>query len=383
VAITRRIALDFDRLVIVEVDRAAGTFRKRAETDDEAERLRHEAQVLEVARHPGVVELVAAGADAVTLRLVDGEPLSERTTRPGDELVVVAAAAAGTLADLHDIGVVHGSITAEHIVIDRRGQPVFCSFGRGAIDGGPDAPAAFGDVAALARTLAAAADPATARWICSAAAKVNHGRRPARRLATRLAADTPTRRIPAAAAAVKRGRRPARRLPTGGAADALKLPSRRHRRGALLTAAVAAAALLSVALVVLVAPATGPSRASAPRPVAPPCPAVDQGCRPILRTAGVVTVASGRYRIGDPGDQVVVGRWHCRGALPALLQPATGEVWAWDSWAGSAGALPARLLTRIPDARAVSVDPVPSGCDRLLVRRRDGEVVVIRPAEGA
>lgn len=319
-------------------------------------RLRHEAQVLEVARHPGVVELVTAGAGALTLRLVDGEPLSAKTG-PGEELESVAAAAAATLADLHDIGVVHGSITAEHILIDRHGQPVFCSFGGGGVGAGPDTPAAFADAAALARTLAAASDATAGRTILSAAAEAGHSRWPARRLATEVAAGAP------------------------------KLPSGRHRRASVATGAAAAAALVSVALVValvvLAPPATRQSRVAAPRAVGPPCPAVDQGCRPILLRGGVVTVASGRYRIGDPGDQVVVGRWHCGGALPALLRPATGDLWAWDTWAGSAGALPARLLTRIPHAGSVTVDPAPSGCDRLLVRRRDGGVVVIGPAEGS
>ena len=368
--------------MIVQVDRAAGTFRKQAETTQEAVRLRHEAQVLEVARHPGVVELVAAGDDGLTLRLVDGKPLSA-TRRPHDELAPVAAAAAATLADLHDIGVVHGTITAEHILIDRHGQPVFCSFGRGAVDGGPDTPAAFADVAALARTLTAASDGTTGHWIRSAGADAGHHRSPARRLATRLGDDAPTGRIRKAAVVVENGHRPARRLAMGVAADAPKLSPRRHRRGVVVAAAAAAVALVSVALAVLAAPDTRQSRVAAPGAVAPPCPAVDQGCRPILVGAGVVTVPSGRYRIGDPGDQVVVGRWRCRGALPALLRPTTGEVWAWDSWAGSAGALPARLLTRIPDARSVTVDPLSSGCDRLVVRRRDGGVVVIRPAEGA
>ncbi len=338
--------------MIVEVDRAAGTFRKRAETLDEAPRLRHEARVLEVARHPGVVELLTADTDAVTLRLIDGETLSERNTLPAEELGLIGASAAATLADLHDIGVVHGSITAEHIVINRVGQPVFCNLGHGATGAAPDAPAAYADVAALTRTLVdATTDETAARRIGNAAAEVEHLRSPARRLATRLSAVPPTRR------------------PWG------------HRKA--LAAAAAAAALLSVALVFLVAPTTPPARVAAPRTGAPLCPPVDQNCRPIPRTAGVVTTPNGRYRIGDPGDQVVVGRWRCAEALPALLRPATGQVWVWDAWAASPGALPARLLDRIPDALSIAVDPARSGCDRLLVRRRNGGVVAIWPDQGA
>ena len=48
---------------------------------------------------------------------------------------------------------------------------------------------------------------------------------------------------------------------------------------------------------------------------------------------GILSTDAGRYRIGSPGDTVVLGRWDCGPiALPALLHPGTGQVWVFDRW---------------------------------------------------
>jgi tRNA A-37 threonylcarbamoyl transferase component Bud32 len=332
--------------VIVEVDRAAGVVHKRAETADQAVRLRAEAGVLDVARHPSVVQRLAAGRDTLTLALVDGPTLRQLGPRTPAEVTRIGAMAADTLADLHDIGVTHGDLTAEHLLIDGAGCPVLCGFGRGTANGrGHDVGAAARDVAALSRVLAAATTDAKA-----------------------------TRRVERAAAEAARDQWPARRLATLLAAGELPTRGRRARVGATV---VGAAVMIVATFSVLVA--SGAGTATSSRAGSPRCPAVDRGCRPIGGTAGVIKTPTGRYRIGQPGDVVVVGRWRCAAALPALLRPATGEVWVWDAWAGPGAPQAARLATRVPQARSIVVEPGSSGCDRLRVVRADGGTVGVGP----
>jgi hypothetical protein len=337
--------------VIVEVDRAAGEFRKRAEDAVEADRLGHEAQVLTVARHPGVVQLLSWQEDTLRLRLVEASPL------PADHDVVaaVARAAATTLADLHDIGVVHGAVSAEHILVDPGGQAVLCGFGQATSGGGSSAQEAA-DVVALARALPAPA-------VVAAAGQAGRHPHPARRLATLLA------------------------LPPPGRSPVVFVSS-------LVATAVMAAVVLATLLARFGAPAPAPMATPAPTstraptptrapggPVVPACPAVDLGCQPLPRPDGILTTPAGRYRIGQPSDVVVLGRWHCAAALPALLRPATGEVWVWDSWAVPTGPRPARLVGQVPGAQSIAVQPESPGCDRLQVVRADGQRVAIHPEQ--
>jgi tRNA A-37 threonylcarbamoyl transferase component Bud32 len=362
--------------VIVESDPDAEEFRKRAETPEEAERLGHEARLLEVARHPGVVQLLGRDGESLRLRLVAGRPLSE-VTLTAAQMAQVAVTAATTLADLHDIGVVHGAICGHHILLDRGQQPVFCSFGRGrahAGNGGPGPAETAADVTALAKTLLASgsATADTDRILSKAAADANGGSS-ARRLAHLLGSPPQphhprTTRLLAAAAVV-----------VFVAAVAVVYAAGHHAAPAGPPAA-APTDPTSAGV-----PAKAPSAATAStvageRPGPPPCPAVDRGCRPLSLPDGVITTPAGPYRIGQQGDLVVVvGRWRCAGPLPALLQPGTGEVWAWDAWADGGAPRAAQLVARIPGAVSLLVDPGPDRCDRLEVLRGHGDPVVIQP----
>jgi hypothetical protein len=100
------------------------------------------------------------------------------------------------------------------------------------------------------------------------------------------------------------------------------------------------------------------------------CPVIDDGCGPVSTPGGALTTATGRYQVGAPGDVVVVGRWWCGAtALPAVLRPATGQIWMWSAWPGPARPEPGRLAASVPAASSLQVQPEPSGCDRLDVRR--------------
>jgi hypothetical protein len=102
----------------------------------------------------------------------------------------------------------------------------------------------------------------------------------------------------------------------------------------------------------------------------------------VVAAAVASTTGSGhgsRFRIGRPGDVVVIGRWQCRAAFPAVLQPPTGRVWAFDSWAPAGASRPGRLVAEVPGARSLRVDPDASGCDRLVVVGPGGGTTLIAP----
>jgi hypothetical protein len=128
-----------------------------------------------------------------------------------------------------------------------------------------------------------------------------------------------------------------------------------------------------------------PSPAAASTPAAcsdPPPPVADvdgDGCPGPVSVDGQVVQAEGvRWTLGEPGDLVAAGDWDCDGeASPALVRPATGDVFVFPRWA--------------PEGEPVVADPVASvgpggvearprsradGCDELMVDLPTGEVVV-------
>lgn len=80
-----------------------------------------------------------------------------------------------------------------------------------------------------------------------------------------------------------------------------------------------------------------------------------------------------RLRLGQPGDQLVVGDWDCDGDdTPALYRPSTGAVVYFDDWPDPGGSLQSRApeQTGRPGAEAV-VDEAGGGrCDRVALRPR-------------
>lgn len=72
------------------------------------------------------------------------------------------------------------------------------------------------------------------------------------------------------------------------------------------------------------------------------------------------------YRLGRPGDVVVVGDWDCDGiATPGLYRPSTGEALQYDSWdPGAAGAPPASTAHLEPNATA-RVTRIGPDCDAI------------------
>ena len=385
--------------MIIEIDPDGAEVRKRAEDSAEVARLGREAVVLAAARHPGVVQLLGWEGTTLRLQLVDGVALTSAVAAGP------AVAVATTLADLHEIGIVHGAITAEHILVDRHGDLILCGFGRARTGVPPGGPETAADVAALAAVLAARTEDGAQRAVLARAAAPGRRRPPtARQLAQLLASPpaaggpkpSPRRRPPSArrlaprptapppAASPKRSTR--RRPPSAGqsaprpaapptAAGPKPPPRRRKIRapgGRIVAVALALAAAAGAGAVAL---AAQHHRAGAP------CPAADRGCRPLPHPGGALSIEQDgrRYRVGQPDDVVVLGRWNCGAVRAALLQPGSGTIWVFDQWAPGT----ARLVTHVPGAASLRVDPGPNGCDHLQVIGPRGAAAVVHPDPGS
>lgn len=115
---------------------AHGPVVVRTATTEGARRLlAQEAERLDQARHPGIVELVEATPDQLTIAWAGAQTL-ELLTAPIPVLCGVVTSVASTVADLHEIGIIHGRLDASHVVIDAHGRPRLCGM-RGLANGEP------------------------------------------------------------------------------------------------------------------------------------------------------------------------------------------------------------------------------------------------------
>jgi len=100
-------------------------------------------------RHPGVVDLVSVGERSITLRHA-GTALARLGPFPLDQAAGIVCAVADVVQAIHRLGIVHGDLGPEHVLLDDRGRPRVCGFGRSA-EHTPEG--AADDVAALGRLL--------------------------------------------------------------------------------------------------------------------------------------------------------------------------------------------------------------------------------------
>ncbi len=175
----------------------------------QADRIRRQAELLAAARHPGVVELIGVegSADRPTLvtNLVDGPTLATPIPYTAGEVAAVVGAVATTLAHLHDMGIVHGAVTAEHVIVGPGGRPVLCGFGSAGRIGeagpaGDEELHPSTDVAALGRLLrrlATGPEARALRRIADGATADDPAARPsARDVSAELAKAVPHVRLP-------------------------------------------------------------------------------------------------------------------------------------------------------------------------------------------
>jgi hypothetical protein len=136
-------------------------------------------------------------------------------------------------------------------------------------------------------------------------------------------------------------------------------------------------------------PPAGASAPAAPQadPAAGGCgppggPAVDvdgDGCPEALVVDGASVVAgTARWTLGEPGDVVAVGDWDCRdGPSPAVLRPATGDVFVFPSWAPAGEPVTVDASQRLPGAVGIRAAATAGGCDELVVDLAGGRTQTI------
>jgi hypothetical protein len=451
--------------VTVALDAEGPVAVKTAHTGDDVARLRLEAGRLERAAHPGLVEVVGPtredvdgartdraaeqGADdegegrvAVELRTrFAGDPISHWSGSIG-AVAGLGAAVAATLADLHDIGVVHGRLDPTHILVGDDGRPRLCGLSH------PGGAAPHDDIAALGGVLGEVLERATREarswpWrgrssaarrrsleqVLARACDPVPSRRPnARLLASSILSAVPGAELRAPGQTL-RGPEPAYVPPDEELLDLVFTheltdderwaqafgddppdPVGAARRepppapdgggtrariaagsGAVAVAAIAAGAVFFVggwgsrgSAAPPKAVRAGPAGQAGCPVVAAPAADVDgDGCPEALAVdGGGVSAGSARWTLGEPGDVVAVGDWDCDGrAAPALLRPATGDVFVFPGWAAEGEPVTVEARDRLPSAVAIRSERAEDGCDDLVADLASGATatVEVRP----
>ncbi len=386
---------------------------KRATGEGGGLAVRAEAARLAAIDHPGVVgfvELRETG-DGPTLVTHYVGPRTLATIGPvtTERASALVADLASTVADLHALGIVHGALRPEHVLVAGDGV-VLCGL---AADPKGCVPA--DDVLGIGLALRGLLDPDLEEepipdrrpwrrvpWLgyrhralltlADQATDDEPGRRPAARALADTIRELMGSPVASPTAPDRSGRAaPGRRQElVDVVAIRLRRRSRprreRHRSGRPRRAV----ALGAVGVVVVAVGAVGATdRSSRPAPdaavaattVPRACPTAEaavaadldgDGCPNAVRIGpGWVEVDDRRYRVGRADDEVRVGDWDGDGrATVALLRPDVDEVWLFPAWDPEA-AVTARFAGRFPGSDGLIRR---SGADRdvLLVHHPDG-----------
>jgi tRNA A-37 threonylcarbamoyl transferase component Bud32 len=294
---------------------------KSASTELEVAALAHEADLLRRAAHPGVVPLVSFTSTADRAELVLNAPseytVAQRLPESMAACLDFVAAIADTVADLHAMGIAHGAIRPDHVLVGPNEQPVLCGFGNAQAVVDPQLFSA--DVVALGEILA---------WL-------------ARRM-------PPDRRIGRIVTAVVTRSRDA-----DATARALAFAMIDHRRrspsvGAALARKPALGAFVAIGAIAtgtaLFAHDNAPIAATPSTSVAQPsATASDAGDVPQVEVRGTI------YRLGQVGDRAffVPCEGHDR---VVLIRPASGDLFVFDDFAAVGAPRTARSVGRIEGA---------------------------------
>ncbi|MBI2899713.1 MAG: sigma-70 family RNA polymerase sigma factor [Planctomycetes bacterium] len=96
------------------------------------DRLRREARIDGLLRHPGIADVYAAGRHAgrsyVAMRFIDGEPI-DRTPRPIPAQIALVRDAARAVHHAHGRGIVHLDVKPANLLVDREGRVHVTDFG--------------------------------------------------------------------------------------------------------------------------------------------------------------------------------------------------------------------------------------------------------------
>ena len=164
---------------------------------------------------------------------------------------------------------------------------------------------------------------------------------------------------------------------TGDAADlrgagsppATGEPVRTGRLGLVAAGAMVVGVCLGALPTVAGALLDGGQASSAPAPTLAATPTTAPATRWSPTTAELTVVTEDgpvRYRVGAPGDALVIGDWDCDGIdTPGLYRPTTGETFLFDDWAHdeALAATPGPVLEPGGDVRVRRE----AGCDHVAV----------------
>ena len=429
-----RVALDGDGPIAVKTATSEDAARLRLEAE-RLERASHPGLV-------SVVEPVDKGNPELRTRFA-GDPVSHWTGSVAC-IAGLGAAVASTLADLHNTGVVHGRLDSTHILVGEDGRPRLCGLSHPGGAAPEDDVAALGRVLAgllerrpaerrrpLRWPRAVGADRRALEQVIAQAVDPVPSRRPSARLLSASilravdGAELPAGGRPPMATApayvppdeelldlvftheMSDDERWAQAFgdepptldkdiePPGPAAPE---PGRDRHGSRARVAAGSGLAVAAVAAGVVVVGGWGSSSGSAPRqdsalapvPVAAGCPAASapaadvdgDGCAESLAIeGGNISAGSSRWALGERGDVAAVGDWDCDGlAAPALLRPATGDVFVFPGWAAESAPVTVEARDRLPGAVAIRAERGDDGCDDLVVELQSGAATTVEVA---
>lgn len=104
---------------------------KRAADPEGRSRLGHEADILSLARHPGVVELLDFtddGTAELTIAWVQGPTIDQLGALSSEHVAGLIDQVARTIGDLHQMGIVHGRLDPDHVLVLPDGRPLVCGW---------------------------------------------------------------------------------------------------------------------------------------------------------------------------------------------------------------------------------------------------------------
>ena len=385
----------------------------------EAQRRRREAKILSMAIHPGVVELrrVMDRADEVRLELavVAGTSLEDHPPLEVIRLMKVLTATFRTVSDLHELGIHHGDLCAEHMLIDRRDRVVLCGFGNAGEISDDGAPSTAADIAGLGRLILHKLARSTASgaideddWAAIALAELGEDALRVAQTPGQVSLD------PFVARMTELG---------GGQAGQSSHPKGQPAiRWEWIGASLAAVAVLTLittqwirspqanalgdgppAPTFVAATTNTPGAEVPPAPVgvpeqpllAEPSPtatlllAVDaprclprtgldidgDGCPDEITIDGtIISTDDGRWSLGETGDFVLVGDWDCDGtAAPGLVRKNSGSVYFFEGWSPPSVPLLAHPVATVGEP--IDAEPL-EGCGGIRVSTPTGPVIV-------
>lgn len=361
-------------LRVIRDEHGALVVHKKGLGTSSAARVRREAEVLEAARHPCVVELIDCSGDDASAELrtrwIGSHNLSQTPITDPVAMARMVAALANTVAELHARGITHNRIEPTHIVFDASGAPVLCGFGAatawtsGSHDGSGDAAQRkAADVAAigsLLREMIGDRSSSGTRKLIRLADDATDPA-PARRPSARALADTAVRCVDTPRP--DKTLRPRAKRP-GAVAVAVPLVM------AAVIAAFVAAMIRTRAPVTMVSSETIPEQHRATDNEAAGETSAD-GEAPLIEHKGRM------YRIGQPGDRVLIGDWACSDSATAVvIRPSTREIFLFTDWARDETPIEVAPASHVPggtDISSISVDA--TRCGVLQMVRPDGSRV--------